>query len=446
MPFYDSIEKAWFEVRSKASHTFASRLYHAVPESFSFAQAILKSQLGDISLEGVAELLLKTAAYVLVSYAASSLIGGAVGGAGAALASRGGATQLGVLAGMRAGLAVNTWVLNLLGFGFMAAEAKMHQEYAFRSYESGLQKLIEPPRSCWNEDSVERAAATDFAIGHAKMLQALIFGIVAYMSKGALQKERALEAMRASKVFGGEKMAEWFAKNWDKLSARQRASAAVTPEMVFGKPAKAAPEPVRPPKPKEPERPLGKLAEEKIPCFHPYDKSNFKKMTELEQKDYLKEMSKQLQGQQDAINQLTANEYKAARDAYKELGRNPVAEASQNVYRKRFNDKIQKNIFEDLMEKGVSPSEAKAQAQEKAKEILSKLAALHEPDMVAGGWGNPEPQAMGRSDVNSSIGASWNQSKRLAQMDSAANDAVFRQSGDALMNVKLEVCRGKGLK
>jgi len=245
MAFYDSIEKAWFEVRSKASHTFASRLYHAVPESFSFAKGILKSQLGDISLEGVLDLLLKTGAYVLVSYAASSLIGGVVGGVGAGVASRGSATRVGALAGMRAGLAVNTWVLELLGFGFMAAEAKMHQEYAFRSYESGLQKLIEPPRSCWNEDSVERAAATDFALGHAKMLQALIFGIVAYMSKGALQKERALEAMRASKVFGGEKMADWFAKNWDKLSARQRASAAVTPEMVFGKPAKFVPEPAQ---------------------------------------------------------------------------------------------------------------------------------------------------------------------------------------------------------
>jgi len=255
MPFYDSIENAWFAVRSKASHTFASRLYHAVPESFSFAQAILQKQLGDISLDGVVELLLKTAAYVLVSYAASSLIGGVAGGAGAALASRGGATRAGVLAGMRAGLAVNTWLLELLGFGFMAAEVKMHQEYAFRSYESGLQKLIEPPRSCWNEDSVERAAASDFALGHAKMLQGLIFGIVAYMNKGALQKERALEAMRASKVFGGTKMADWFAKNWDRLSARQRASAAVTPEMLFGKPTKPIPQTVRQPEPKPEPKP-----------------------------------------------------------------------------------------------------------------------------------------------------------------------------------------------
>lgn len=39
-------------------------------------------------------------------------------------------------------------------------------------------------------------------------------------------------------------------------------------------------------------------------------------------------------------------------------------------------------------------------------------AAHQEREMVAGGWNTPVPSALGRSDVNSSIGSSWNQSGR----------------------------------
>jgi hypothetical protein len=77
---------------------------------------------------------------------------------------------------------------------------------------------------------------------------------------------------------------------------------------------------------------------------------------------------------------------------------------------------------------------------------MDKLAALHEPDMVAGGWMQPDPKGMGRSDVNSSIGSSWNQGGRVSSMDSAADDAIANGRGDEKMNVKLEPCRGKGLR
>jgi hypothetical protein len=78
--------------------------------------------------------------------------------------------------------------------------------------------------------------------------------------------------------------------------------------------------------------------------------------------------------------------------------------------------------------------------------LMDKLAALHEPDMVAGGWMQPDPKGMGRSDVNSSIGSSWNQGGRVSSMDSAADDAIANGRGDEKMNVKLEPCRGKGLR
>ena len=77
---------------------------------------------------------------------------------------------------------------------------------------------------------------------------------------------------------------------------------------------------------------------------------------------------------------------------------------------------------------------------------MCKLVALHEPDMGAGGWAQPIPKGMGRTDVNSSIGASWNQDGRVASMDKAAEDAIKSGKGNENMNVKLEPCRGKGMR
>ena len=59
------------------------------------------------------------------------------------------------------------------------------------------------------------------------------------------------------------------------------------------------------------------MPEKKVPCFNPFDKPKFQQMSPTDQKAYLKEMSEQLQRQQDAINSLSADQYKAARDAYR---------------------------------------------------------------------------------------------------------------------------------
>lgn len=183
-----------------------------------------------------------------------------------------------------------------------------------------------------------------------------------------------------------------------------------------------------------------------VPCFHPFDKKKFMAMNSDEKKAYLKEMASQLKAQQDEINSMSAAEYKAARTAYASVGRNPLAEAAQSSYRKDFAKQVSRGIQESLRSSGLSRSAAKVQAEARTKEIMGKLAALHEPDMVAGGWAQPTPKGMGRSDVNGSIGGSWNQDGRLASMDAAADDAISKGRGDEKMNVKLEPCRGKDLR
>lgn len=184
----------------------------------------------------------------------------------------------------------------------------------------------------------------------------------------------------------------------------------------------------------------------KVPCFHPFDKKKFSQMSAEDKKAYLKEMADQLQRQQDGINKLSAAEYKAARDAFESGKRNPAAALEQESFRNDVAKKIQSSIQKGLQKSGVGAQEAKAAAMLRTKEVMSELAALHESDMVAGGWYDSKPANIGRKDVNSSIGASWNQEGRLEAMDKAAGDAISDGKGHEKMNVKLEPCRGKGLK
>ena len=71
---------------------------------------------------------------------------------------------------------------------------------------------------------------------------------------------------------------------------------------------------------------------------------------------------------------------------------------------------------------------------------MDSLAALHEPDMVAGGWHEPKPSALGNKGVNSAIGGSWSQKGRVKLLEEAANNAIARSDGSDIMNVELTIC------
>ena len=160
----------------------------------------------------------------------------------------------------------------------------------------------------------------------------------------------------------------------------------------------------------------------------------------------MKELAAQLQRQQDAINSLTVAEYKSARLSFKAMKRNPAAAAAQESARKKFGLDVQASIKESLQAGGMGAAQAKAEAAKRAEKVMSDLASLHDPDMVAGGWMHPNASGMGRSDVNSSIGGSWNQSDRIASMDRIADEAIASGNGGEKMNIKLEPCRGNGLR
>jgi len=176
--------------------------------------------------------------------------------------------------------------------------------------------------------------------------------------------------------------------------------------------------------------------------FNPFTSDSFKAMSPTQQQSFLKEYYKQLQAQQEAINNMTVDQFKLARDAYKENSRNPVAKDAQRRVATAFEKDIAAKITESLLakNKNMSVKEATTLAKAQAKEIRSTMSALHEPDMVVGGYHQPIPTTMGNGLVNSTIGGNW--PSRVDALDRAVSDALAKGAGDARMNVRLEMLRG----
>jgi len=80
---------------------------------------------------------------------------------------------------------------------------------------------------------------------------------------------------------------------------------------------------------------------------------------------------------------------------------------------------------------------AKDKEPKRAKDVMKDLAALHEPDMIAGGC--DVVQTMGDRSVGSSIGSQWR--SRIDMLDSAADKIPEAQRGSTLVNAKLPKCK-----
>ena len=177
----------------------------------------------------------------------------------------------------------------------------------------------------------------------------------------------------------------------------------------------------------------------KVPCFKPGKtiKGTFKgKERELES-----HFSRQLKNQESGLNDLTVGEYLENRNRYKEMKRSGTGLAQED-----FRDKFSIDLKESLKNSydKLSPIEAEIKAKKRTKDIMNNLAALHDPDMIAGGA--DKVSRMGNKGVNSSIGSQWRNPSRLALMDEKAELALETFGPDAKMNVSLERCSLNGKK
>ncbi|MBU2894370.1 hypothetical protein KO495_13730 [Colwellia sp. D2M02] len=185
----------------------------------------------------------------------------------------------------------------------------------------------------------------------------------------------------------------------------------------------------------------------KPPCFTPGPDlaKNFKGG----EKALEKEFYKQLKAQQAGINKMTVGEYLSNRKiltdltdkhghtkARKMLTKNGNAQASA---RKKLADEMTDSILESLRNKNIRGKEAISIASKKVKEQMSQLAALHDPDLIAGG--KDKIRKLGNKNVNSSLGSQWSKSNRVAGMDSSAQKAFDTIGPNAKMNIELQRCK-----
>ena len=84
----------------------------------------------------------------------------------------------------------------------------------------------------------------------------------------------------------------------------------------------------------------------------------------------------------------------------------------------------------------MGPREARKLSETQAKETMSTLAALHNPDLSAGG--RDTIADFGDKKVNSSIGPQWK--SRIGGLRQVAEEMAGSGGGSGHLNVKLHKC------
>ena len=114
------------------------------------------------------------------------------------------------------------------------------------------------------------------------------------------------------------------------------------------------------------------------------------------------EYIRQLKNQEEALNNLTIQEYLGNIENYKKNGRGKEATKIQ----KKVRADVRRERINELRREGKS----KIEAETLVDEWLRTQAALHNPDMSAGG--NPfSVTGVGDARINSSIGSQWGNGK-----------------------------------
>ncbi|MCJ0804867.1 polymorphic toxin type 15 domain-containing protein [Vibrio vulnificus] len=95
---------------------------------------------------------------------------------------------------------------------------------------------------------------------------------------------------------------------------------------------------------------------------------------------------------------------------------------AQNAARKDYTKEIRESLIKSYRKQGKSAREAERLAITETEKTLEELAALHDPDMIAGG--DDKINRLGNTNVNSSLGSQWSKAGRITGIDEAAEKAL----------------------
>ena len=394
------------------------------------AAELLRTRFADIDIANVLNDLLGAVSQMAMIVAGSVLTGGAIGAGVGALAGGAGAVP-GAFTGIAVGLQAGTWILGVLGLASIAEFFIDGLAPLIEHYLRGIETAWEGTRgdeglSPFSQDDflvVERASH-HFARGHVEVVVLLLSAIVDYLTRGRGHAGQLANEMRASGK--GQRLGQWMLKHEDALKKR--------PDLQPRAPGKGPFAPQEPPP--GPQRqheqndqqhrknPLG-MPEYKVPCFNASN-MHYSKVPEFD---------RQLGGQERGLNDLTVDEYLRGREAFKagDVVRDPkVAKRA----RKKLNDQLINEFIQKLGKQNSSAEQVSKMAIQQANEKMKVLAALHNPDLFAGG--KDIISDFGDRRVNASIGAQW--PSRIDGMDKAAERIDPRLRAKIKMNAKLETC------
>lgn len=205
---------------------------------------------------------------------------------------------------------------------------------------------------------------------------------------------------------------------------------------------------------------FAKMKEHKVGCFDPVNtpkaRANARKNIDQghpkqardenwSEDQYLKwETDRQLEMQQNALNNMTAKDYAEGRELFKQNGRGSGLDQVQA--RQKYEKDLKDNYFEEY-KNNMSPIDADMKATQDAKSVMSTMAALHNPDQITGGINSNAPMDMGLKNVNSSIGSGWGNKaegegvSRVGSIDDAVKGVDPSVTDATKLNVKLERCK-----
>jgi hypothetical protein len=389
------------------------------------AGRLLRQRFSDLDISSVLNELLDVVTQMAMIVAGSALIGGAVGAGTGAFLAGAGAIPMGA-AGFAMGLQVSTWILGILGLTSIAEFFVEGLPRIGEYYLTGINAAWKGPRGeeglnpfSGDDPFSEKKAAHHIALGHVEVVVLLLGAIVAYITRGRGNANVLAQEMRASSK--GARLGEWMLKHEDALKKR--------PDLQTAEPRRGALGPQEPASPAN--RPSGKdkdsprdkpnaMPLHKVECFKA-DKMPASKIGEFE---------RQLQGQEDGLNRLTVDEY--LENIANPVKRSPKAARQA---RKDLQDTLQARFQEDFSQ-SMDELDAEVAAIKKAKETMSNLAGLHNPDLRAGG--KDIIADFGDRQVNSSIGPQWR--PKIANLKAAAESVPRSMRESTFINVKLHKC------
>ncbi|MBA6109019.1 hypothetical protein H4C48_01445 [Pseudomonas asiatica] len=385
------------------------------------AAHMLRQRFADLDINSIVDELLMVVRQMAMIVAGSTITGGLLGAGVGAFAGGAGTIPF-AGAGAAMGLKVSGWILGALGLASIAEFFIEGLPRIGECYVDGIRFAWEG--TCGNEGSGPFCRDDPYAIsrathqiaqGHVEVVLLLLGAIVSYLTRGRGDARVLAQEMTASRK--GARLGQWMLKHEEGLKKRPDLQ---VPERRKG--AVGEPQPVRPHQPrKEPMKAHpGTMALHNVECFKADKVPEYK----------IGEFKRQLNGQEDGLNWMTVEEFLEKVESPNQRNKGLAQRA-----RRKEQEVIQEK-FEKELRKTMDPSEAQRIAIEKARNRMSITAALHNPDLIAGG--RDVISDFGDRQVNSIIGPQWR--TKIPNLKKAAETVPPELRGSTRMNIKLHKC------